>query len=249
MFRRYPARPAQYTVAIHSKISSFLYFTLEPPHVLPLLFLLYAIPAQTLKRHQMATAEPDKILDRTVPTPNPAVAPVAPPEPSLAKLTDAAPNGTPAQPTIVVPQVNVNGEPLRSPGLSGTFAPSFDPDSSTWGANFWVTLVDPQVRRVLSSASSRTTIIAVSSSSRPAPRSLHAQRRVRLVGTLQWAPLCESYCSKFQILLLSFISVCLPATMASGGSLVMNLAGEYHIIIKLKQGRPSGSAQMDSLFP
>ncbi|KAG6378343.1 hypothetical protein JVT61DRAFT_14068 [Boletus reticuloceps] len=89
----------------------------------------------------MTTPEPDKTLD--VPSPNSTVAPVAPPELSLPKPIDATPGAASTQPAVVVPQVNVNGEPLRSPRPSGTFA-SFDPESSTWGANFWVTLVDPQ---------------------------------------------------------------------------------------------------------
>ena len=97
----------------------------------------------------MATAEPDKAPDQAAPTP----ASGAPPD-SQSKPTEATPNCASAQPVVVVPQVNVNGEPLRSPRPSGTFAPAFDPDSSTWGANFWVTLVDPQVRQFSSSTPS-----------------------------------------------------------------------------------------------
>ncbi|KAI6044668.1 hypothetical protein EDC04DRAFT_2889756 [Pisolithus marmoratus] len=43
-----------------------------------------------------------------------------------------------------VPQVNVNGEPIRTPRPSGTYRSPAKPDKTTWGANFWVTLVDPQ---------------------------------------------------------------------------------------------------------
>lgn len=105
----------------------------------------------------MATPERDSTLDQTA-SPNPASAPATPPAP---RPTEAAPNGT-SQLAIVVPQVNVNGEPLQSPRPSGAFALSFDPDSSTWGANFWVTLIDPQVRRVSSSAPlvTSTTVVA-----------------------------------------------------------------------------------------
>ncbi|EGN99613.1 hypothetical protein SERLA73DRAFT_179705 [Serpula lacrymans var. lacrymans S7.3] len=49
-----------------------------------------------------------------------------------------------ASPTTTVPEVNVNGEPIHSPrpstGSNGT------DDETVWGSNFWVTLVDPQVR-------------------------------------------------------------------------------------------------------
>lgn len=133
------ARPAQYTVAIRSRrLVFYLSFLCS--------FLFHAIPLTRAKTTPMATAEPDKTLDLTPPSPNSTVPLTAPPEPSPAKPADATPNGTSAQAAVVVPQVNVNGEPLRSPRPSGTFATSFDPDSSTWGANFWVTLVDPQVR-------------------------------------------------------------------------------------------------------
>ncbi|KAG9316206.1 hypothetical protein JVU11DRAFT_2232 [Chiua virens] len=92
----------------------------------------------------MTTPEPDKVLDQTALATNPSSSAATPPEPSSAKLADATPNDSSTQSAIVVPQVNVNGEPLRSPRPSATFSPPFDPDSSTWGANFWVTLVDPQ---------------------------------------------------------------------------------------------------------
>lgn len=43
-----------------------------------------------------------------------------------------------------VPQVNVNGEPVRTPRPSGAYRSPGKSDKTTWGANFWVTLVDPQ---------------------------------------------------------------------------------------------------------
>ena len=149
----------------------------------------------------MATV--DKALDHAASSPNPTAAPATPPEPSLDKPADA-PNGASTQPAIVVPQVNVNGEPLRSPRPSGTFTSSFDPDSATWGANFWVTLVDPQVCHVvLYHVDDRYKCHCASL--RPARRSLHVQRQARLAGTPQWAPLCELYRDKLQIAFLSFI--------------------------------------------
>lgn len=50
--------------------------------------------------------------------------------------------------TKAVPEVSVNGTPLRTPRPAKS-APSTlggDSDDSAWGSNFWVTLVDPQVR-------------------------------------------------------------------------------------------------------
>ncbi|KAI6157402.1 hypothetical protein BKA82DRAFT_1000603 [Pisolithus tinctorius] len=51
-------------------------------------------------------------------------------------------NGAPDLPAV--PQVNVNGEPVRTPRPSGTYRSPGKSDKTTWGANFWVTLVDPQ---------------------------------------------------------------------------------------------------------
>ncbi|KIJ19117.1 hypothetical protein PAXINDRAFT_8468 [Paxillus involutus ATCC 200175] len=89
----------------------------------------------------------NKALDQSAQssTPNSPTA-SSPPAPPTDKPADVTPNGVqtngaPSDVSVVVPQVNVNGEPIRSPRPSATF----DPDSSTWGANFWVTLVDPQV--------------------------------------------------------------------------------------------------------
>lgn len=194
---QYPAWPAQYTRSTRSSfcilLDSALYFDFSPGPP--------AIPTQTSTLRQMATAEPDKTLDQTAPS---TAAPATPPQPSLDKPADATPNGASTQPAIVVPQVNVNGEPLRSPRPSGTFAPSFDPDSATWGANFWVTLIDPQVRHVVLHPGDDQHKYHCASL-RPARRSLHVQRQVRLAGTPRWAPLCELYRCTFQIALLSCI--------------------------------------------
>ncbi|KAI6121339.1 hypothetical protein F5141DRAFT_1186599 [Pisolithus sp. B1] len=51
-------------------------------------------------------------------------------------------NGASGPPAV--PQVNVNGEPVRTPRPSGTYRSPGKSDKTTWGANFWVTLVDPQ---------------------------------------------------------------------------------------------------------
>ncbi|KAH7920691.1 RhoGAP-domain-containing protein [Leucogyrophana mollusca] len=51
---------------------------------------------------------------------------------ALAKTPDPAP----------VPEVNVNGEPVRSPRPSVSFNGA--EGDETWGSNFWVTLADPQ---------------------------------------------------------------------------------------------------------
>lgn len=46
-----------------------------------------------------------------------------------------------------VPAVNVNGAPLRSPRPpKASTEPGEGVDEGGWGSNFWVTLVDPQVR-------------------------------------------------------------------------------------------------------
>jgi hypothetical protein len=58
-----------------------------------------------------------------------------------------APNGIPA-----VPIVNVNGSPHFSPRVPRTAksqAPMQEGDEATWGSNFWVTLIDPQVSGAL----------------------------------------------------------------------------------------------------
>lgn len=44
-----------------------------------------------------------------------------------------------------VPEVNVNGTPLRSLRPAKGSIANGDGDEMTWGSNFWVTLVDPQV--------------------------------------------------------------------------------------------------------
>lgn len=45
-----------------------------------------------------------------------------------------------------VPEVNVNGAPLRTPRPAKNPPPANgDGDETAWGSNFWVTLVDPQV--------------------------------------------------------------------------------------------------------
>jgi hypothetical protein len=49
--------------------------------------------------------------------------------------------------TKVVPEVSVNGTPLRTPRPAKKSTPptTTDVDDTAWGAIFWVTLVDPQV--------------------------------------------------------------------------------------------------------
>ncbi|OAX38087.1 hypothetical protein K503DRAFT_692132 [Rhizopogon vinicolor AM-OR11-026] len=46
-----------------------------------------------------------------------------------------------------IPQVNVNGEPVRSPRPSANFGRT-DAEDARWGSNFWVTLIDPQTSTV-----------------------------------------------------------------------------------------------------
>lgn len=56
----------------------------------------------------------------------------------------------------VVPEVNLNGTALPTPAASGSrtaqrphkssTATVAEAETSAWGANFWVTLIDPQVR-------------------------------------------------------------------------------------------------------
>jgi len=146
-FRRLSVRPRSAPTSTSSCIL--------PNSALLFLLVLHATPTPTPP--PMPTPEPDNTLDHTAPAPNTTSAPATPPD----KPAEAAPNGA-SQSAIVVPQVNVNGEPLQSPRPSGAFALAFDPDSSTWGANFWVTLIDPQVRRVPSSAPlvTSTTVVA-----------------------------------------------------------------------------------------
>lgn len=50
--------------------------------------------------------------------------------------------------TDVVPEVNINGAPLRTarPPKSSTGPVEAGTHEAGWGSNFWVTLVDPQVR-------------------------------------------------------------------------------------------------------
>lgn len=60
-------------------------------------------------------------------------------------VTGNTPNNPITSPNVV-PDVNVNGAPLRSPKPAKTTpAVNGDIDEMTWGSNFWVTLVDPQV--------------------------------------------------------------------------------------------------------
>ncbi|KAF9230664.1 hypothetical protein BU15DRAFT_83336 [Melanogaster broomeanus] len=93
---------------------------------------------------------PDKTPDQNAEPSSPnSPTPASPPAPSPPKPADTTPNGVQtngpsSDSSVVVPQVNLNGEPVPSPRPSGTFSHPADPDSSTWGANFWVTLVDPQ---------------------------------------------------------------------------------------------------------
>ncbi|KAG1745441.1 uncharacterized protein EDB91DRAFT_1246316 [Suillus paluster] len=49
--------------------------------------------------------------------------------------------------TPAIPQVNVNGEPVRSPRPSANLT-RVDAEDARWGSNFWVTLIDPQTSTV-----------------------------------------------------------------------------------------------------
>ena len=46
--------------------------------------------------------------------------------------------------TSQIPQVNINGEPVRSHSQPANLSRT-DAEDARWGSNFWVTLVDPQV--------------------------------------------------------------------------------------------------------
>ncbi|KAG0704734.1 hypothetical protein DFH29DRAFT_1036948 [Suillus ampliporus] len=59
---------------------------------------------------------------------------------------DAKTNGHTTD-TAAIPQVNVNGEPVRSPRPSANLG-RVDAEDARWGSNFWVTLIDPQTSTV-----------------------------------------------------------------------------------------------------
>lgn len=96
----------------------------------------------------MATAVADGAIDQNTQLSAPIFPSSSLREPAANDASPTKTNGASDPP--MVPQVNVNGEPIRSPRPSGTFDSSAEPDKATWGANFWVTLVDPQVCSILS---------------------------------------------------------------------------------------------------
>ena len=114
-------------------------------------------------------------------------------------------------------------------------------DDATWGANFWVTLVDPQVRpnmcpfTLFSSRTEPNTLLRL-------PSDWPSQ-----LGSARWH-LCVRCSRSGHRHRLTLPTDFRPAKKANGGSSLTNRVEVCRIITRRKLGRQNGSAHPASLF-
>lgn len=157
------------------------------------------------------------------------------------------PADAPAAPAISTPPSHTQTPPkaaARPPArASAPGTPTHDSsgDDATWGANFWVTLVDPQVRSnmcpfTLFSSRTEPNVILRMPSNRPSQ-----------LGSARWH-LCVRFSRPIHRHRLTLCTDSRPARKANGGSSLTSRAGVCLIITRRKLGRQNGSARPASLF-